>query len=185
MKADVTGLILAGGRSRRFGSDKARYPVEGRPMIHRVYDVLAEVAGTVLLSTGSDVVVTDLPVRVVEDLVPGAGPLAGMQAGLRVVETPWLLVVACDLPFLTTAALQQLIAERAPDVDAVVAATPAGRAQPLCAVYRCTIRPQVDAALESGRFAVHALLDRLPHVRYVTLPEAVLRNVNRPSDLNP
>ncbi|QXD16271.1 molybdenum cofactor guanylyltransferase [Rhodocaloribacter litoris] len=182
-KESVTGLILAGGTGRRFGSDKARAVVAGRPMIERVYRVVAPVAGTVLLSVRPGQEDYGLPVRRVEDPVEGAGPLAGLLAGLEAAETPWLLAVACDLPFLSEDILRTLLAACRPGLDAVVPRTPDGRLHPLCAAYATTVRPVVAEQLAAGRRALHALLDRLGAVRLVDVPAAPLRNINRPDDL--
>ena len=184
MHDSITGLILAGGASRRFGADKARAAVEGRTMIARVFEAVSAVTEEVLVSVREGGEDYGLPgVRVVEDAVPGAGPLAGLEAGLRACRTPWLLVVACDMPFLTPDALEAIKRRRAPGLDAVVAQTPDGRLQPLCACYATRILPVVEARLRSGRRSMRGLLERLGAVRVAPLPEAPLRNVNRPGDL--
>lgn len=180
---DVTGLILAGGHSRRFGAEKARHLVEGQWMIGRVYEVLNTVADRLLISVREPAHLFDLPARHVVDRYPGAGPLAGLQAGLQAAETPWLLAVACDMPFLTPEVLHALLAARAPGVAAVAAQTPAGRRQPLCACYHHTTLPAVTRQLAEGHLAAQALLDALPNAVFVTLPDAPLRNVNTSAEL--
>ena len=132
--SNLTALILAGGKSTRFGADKARYAVEGRAMIERVVAVVAPVAEALLISVGEEGVDYAVPgARQVVNRVEGAGPLAGLHAGLAVAETPWLLVVACDMPFITPVVMQALLAARGPNTEAVVARTPDGRYHPLCA----------------------------------------------------
>lgn len=183
---DLTALILAGGTSTRFGADKARHRVAGRAMIGHVLDAVAAVADTVLLSVGAGgETFEEMPaaIRRVRDHYEDAGPLAGLHAGLLAAETPWLLVVACDMPFITTDVLHTLLDARSPDADAVVARTPDGRSHPLCACYHRRVLPTVEAHLAAGTLAMHALLDPLKNVRYVDLPAAPLRNVNRVSDL--
>ncbi len=184
MPSDVTGLILAGGQSRRFASDKALAEVNGVPMIARVYEVLAPICSEVLVSVDVPERTYPLPgpARFIADRVPDAGPLSGLDAGLVEDMTPSLLVVACDLPAITGNALRNLIAARSHDTDAVVAVTPDGRRQPLCACYHRSIAPLVTEQLAEGRYAMHALLDRLT-VREVIVPAETLRNVNAPSDL--
>ena len=181
---NLTALILAGGKSTRFGADKARHAVEGRAMIERVAEVVTEVADTVLISVAEEGAEYDLPsARQVVDRYRDAGPLAGLHAGLEATETPWLLAVACDMPFVTADVLQALAAARGPETDAVVARTLDGRYHPLCACYHQRTRPLVEAHLAAGTLAMHALLDRLKNVRFVDLPAGPLRNVNRVSDL--
>ncbi len=180
----LTVLVLAGGKSKRFGADKARHVVEGRAMIERVVEVVAPMAAALLISVGQEGVDYGVPgSRQVVDRVEDAGPLAGLHAGLAEARTPWLLAVACDMPFLTPAVVQALLAARGPDVEAVVARTPDGRSHPLCACYHQNTLPAVEAHLAAGTLAMHALLDRLKNVSFVDLPAGPLRNVNRVSDL--
>jgi len=184
MTPPPTGLILAGGQSRRFGADKAAYRVGSRSMLERVYAAVAAVADPVLLGlrTRPDDA-PPIPARVVVDRYAGAGPLAGLHAGLLAVSSPWLLAVACDLPFITPEALALLLEHRSPDHRAVVAEDETGRLQPLCACYPTSILPTVEAQLRGQHYALHGLLDRLEPIRRVRLTGGVLRNVNRPMDL--
>jgi molybdenum cofactor guanylyltransferase len=180
----VTGLILAGGESRRFGRDKALAEVGGVPLVARVYDALALHCAGVLIATGATARAYPVPARVVMDAAPEAGPLGGLAAGLAQAQTPWLLVAACDLAGLTADALVPLLDAATAEADAVVGVDAAGRASPVCALYRvATVRPVATAHLAAGRRALHALLDALPAVMYVTLAPGVLANVNTPADL--
>ncbi|MCH8962088.1 MAG: NTP transferase domain-containing protein [Bacteroidetes bacterium] len=123
-------------------------------------------------------------VALVVDHYEDAGPLAGLHAGLTAAQTPWVLAVACDMPFITPEVLHALLAARGPDVAAVVARTPDGRCHPLCACYHQRTVPVVEAHLAAGTLAMHALLDHLDKVKYVDLPAGPLRNVNHLSDLD-
>ncbi|WP_103029231.1 molybdenum cofactor guanylyltransferase [Salinibacter altiplanensis] len=184
---DVTGLVLAGGQSRRFGTDKARHRVDGRPMIARVYATVRAVARPVWVSVqrAGDRYDDVLPegVRHVTDSQPETGPLAGLLAGSRAAETTWLLAVSCDLPYLTADVLRSLLDARVPSVDVVVPETPDGRCHPLCALYRQpTVEPVIETLLAEERRAVRALLHRL-NTDQISVPAAPLRNVNRKDDL--
>ena len=179
----VTGLILAGGKSRRFGSDKARHLVGGRPMIARVYDVLSPLVATVLISVRSADAEYDLPAERVVDEYPGAGPLAGLHAGLARCRTPWLLALACDLPFLSPEVLGALLSARDDSGHPVVACTPDGRRHPLCALYPRSLHAIAGELLESDRLAMHGLLQASGPAREVPVPREPLRNVNARSDL--
>ena len=181
--SDVTGLIVAGGQSRRFGSDKARHPVDGRPMIERVYDVLSPLVETVLVSVRTLDADYHLPAQRVADEYPGAGPLAGLHAGLRRCQTPWLLALACDVPFLTSETLQVLLAAREGTDRLVVARTPDGRRHPLCALYPRALGPLAERLLKAEHLAMHELLRTAGPVREVRVPEAPLQNVNEQRDL--
>ncbi|MBA3691764.1 MAG: molybdenum cofactor guanylyltransferase, partial [Actinobacteria bacterium] len=121
----ATGIVLAGGGSTRFGSDKLAALVEGIPLLHHPILRLAEVCREVVVVLAPD---TDepsmplaVPVRLVRDASQGEGPLAGVLAGLSDVGTDWALVAGGDMPALQTSVLLEMlaVAGRA-GVDAVV-----------------------------------------------------------------
>src|SRR5690606_15004909 len=102
----------------------------------------------------------------VADRYPGCGPLSGVHAGLLQCRTPWLLVVACDLPRITTAALRTLLL-RCEEGRSVVARDESGRLQPLCAAYPVSILPVVEAALADNRLAMRDLISAVQPVSCV------------------
>lgn len=184
MHPELSGLVLAGGRSRRFGTDKAHYPVAGTPMIRRVYDALHPLVASVRVSVRTADQPVPLPAERVVDRFPNAGPLAGLHAGLDVASTPWVLAVACDLPFLTGNVLDRLIAARTEDMRPVVARTPDGRLQPLCACYPSAAADAARRLLDRSDLALHAFLDALRPLCVVDVPAEPLRNINERSDLD-
>lgn len=183
--SDVTGLILAGGTSRRFGEDKALAQLAGVPFVALVHTALAAHASAMLIATGSEPREYPVAARVVLDPVQEAGPLAGLAAGLAAAETPWLLSAAVDLPYLTPAALRPLLAADTDGTDVLVALDADGRRQPTCALWRTrTVAPTVEAHLGQRRLALRGVLDRLA-VTAVPVEGGALRNVNAPDDLDP
>jgi molybdopterin-guanine dinucleotide biosynthesis protein A len=160
VKEPATLLVLAGGQSRRMGRDKALLPVAGATLIEYVVDRLAPAFEEVLVSAGSD---AHLPsaVRglVVCDLHPGAGPLAGIEAGLLTSPHELVMVVACDMPWLTTQAGLR-IAAASSGYDAAVPRL-GGRPEPACAAYRSSAAATITAALEAGRFSAREVLGDL------------------------
>lgn len=184
--SSVSGLIVAGGESRRFGSDKARHPVAGTPLIARVYRALSDAVHPIVVSIGADeaTYADVLPggVRYVRDRHSAVGPMAGLEAGLRAVDASWVLAVACDMPNVTSEGCRALQEARSGEVDAVVAEA-GGRCHPLFAVYRrIPVLEAVRGCLADETYALHALLDRLD-VREVGFPAPLVRNVNRRDDL--
>lgn len=185
---DVTGVIFAGGASRRFGANKALFQVKGRAMIRHVYDAVSTVTGDVLISVGQgpsaqELCALGLPAAHVVDRTNDAGPLGGLHAGLHAATGQWILAVACDLPSITPSALELLIESRRADDAAVVAQTSDNRIHPVCACYSRLIIPHVERQLRGGSYAMQALLHNLPSYRTVRLPDNVMLNVNRRSDL--
>lgn len=183
----LTGLILAGGYSRRFGADKAHFSVGGRTMIEIVADAVASVCDSVFVSLGVDTAAFELPghptAKQVRDRFERAGPLAGIHAGFEAADTSWMLVVACDMPFMSTGALQMLLERRTSASQVVVAADSGGRLHPLCACYRRDTLPLMLNQLTSGHRSLHNFLDRIDQTVIVRLPDRALRNINAPSDL--
>jgi len=200
----VTAVILAGGRSRRFGADKLAVSLDGRPLLEHVVAAVAPLATEVVVAAGTDgpsAVVDALrgrggsPVRVVADPLPDAGPAAGLRAALEVAREPTVLVVAGDTPRLAAPVLELLVRHlAAADPGAVdsVALALRGRVQPLPVTLRvgaATAAAQAAAASGDAR-----LLGILAHLRVRVLEESAWRpldpeawtlvDVDRPADLD-
>ena len=129
------------------------------PILERQVSVLREVTGSIVFVTAGDDRHDTLPgLRVVPDLIPGAGPLGGIYTAIRAASPGRALVVACDMPFLTAAFLRRLVAESA-GVDAVVPRTADGY-HPLCAVYAASAAARIRQRIQGGQLkVVDALVD--------------------------
>jgi molybdenum cofactor guanylyltransferase len=114
-----SGIILAGGASRRMGRDKAWIPLHGRTIIERVLDRLRRVCGEVILVTNDPGAHRKLGARVVGDIFPGKGSLGGIYSGLITAEHERSIVVACDMPFLNPDLLDYMVSIAA-DFDVVI-----------------------------------------------------------------
>ena len=153
MSAPLYGLVLAGGRSTRMQRDKAVLDYAGRSQLSRAMDLLAPLVERSFVSVRIDQVHD--PSRAaydcIADVLPGLGPIGGIHAALHThPEAAWL-VLACDLPFLDSATLQQLIAGRAPEKMATAFRSRFnGQPEPLCAIYEPASRPAIDQWLASG-----------------------------------
>ncbi|HUF10906.1 MAG TPA: molybdenum cofactor guanylyltransferase [Rhodothermales bacterium] len=182
-RSDVTGLILCGGKSTRFGSPKSHFLLDGSTLVDRAVRLLSPHVRDVLLSIG-DRIADDWPkLELIPDLTPGIGPMAGLQAGMARLQTDWMLALAVDLPMVEHADLDRLFEAAAKDDKAVVARDAQGRLHPLCGLYHASTRDHIENAIARNDFAMIRLLSSLKNVRYVTLPPANLRNINRPDDL--
>jgi molybdopterin-guanine dinucleotide biosynthesis protein A len=146
----VEGFVLVGGRSTRFGHDKALYPIEDRPMAMRVADTLLQVVASVTL-IGEPAKYRHLGLPVIADNLEAIGPLGGISTVLEESDAPWNLIVACDLLHLERGVLERLI-DCAIDTaaDVVWPVTPDGRTQPLCAVYSKASSDHVKSQVEQG-----------------------------------
>lgn len=183
------GYVLTGGRSSRFGSDKALADLNGRPMVLHVADSVREAAGSVTL-VGAPERYRSLGLPAIPDLVEGAGPLAGLTAALAHAQARYALVVACDMPAVGPAFLNLLFeTAESTGAAAVVPLQPDGRRQPLCAVYSPSLTVRFSRALSEGdRRADAGLTDAEVHwlepAAYAALdPDGLgFSNVNTESD---
>ena len=188
--ADVTALILAGGASTRMGVDKAFLAYEGTPLIERVYTVLVPLFAEVLIAAGAETPGRGpFPARTLYDATPGLGPLAGLVAGLKVSQTPWLFMVACDMPHLDPKVIGCVVAKRGPGIMAVVPES-AGGLESCHALYAKAALPAIEAAMAEGERAPHRLFRRIathivPKAAIAALDPTFrsLANLNTPDDL--
>lgn len=188
MTGELLGAVLAGGESRRFGADKTAARVGGVRMLRRAVDVLASVCDEVVVVSSRDDT-PDGPWRVVPDVRPGLGPLAGIETALVEAERSGLegaFVLAADLP-LVNAAIVRTVAEASNGVEAAAPERPGTPDfEPLCAVYRVACLPAAATLLDEGRRAAQNLFE-LVDARRVVVPEgqaAAFLNVNTPADLS-
>lgn len=143
---NITGFVLAGGKSTRMGRDKAVLQLEGRTLLGHGLNTLRQVCAEVMV-LGSRELYADFGAEVVEDVFAGCGPLGGIHAALSRTKTEFNLIVAVDTPFLSADFLC-FMAQRASDSGAMVT-TPeiGGYRQPLCSVYSREFLPIAEAAL--------------------------------------
>lgn len=135
--ADITGYLIAGGRSRRFGADKRLVEYEGEPLLERAGRVMCEALGHLPVMVGNDVIpLSDQAWRVISDARPEAGPMGGIVAALEDSHTDWVMALAVDLPLMRSVDLQ-LLAEARSDSSDVLTLSVDGRPEPLAALYHC------------------------------------------------
>jgi len=143
----VTLAILAGGRGRRLGGiPKGLLLRDGRPLLAHLL-ALSQRFDDVFLVTPDPSPYRGFAVRTVADVVPERGAPGGVHAALVSARTPWVLAVGADMPFVTYRAVDRLLAERGPEVDAVGFEVE-GRLEPLLACYRSAAAGAFAAALE-------------------------------------
>lgn len=156
---DCTGVLLAGGQSQRFGSNKALAGLGSCRLIEYPARTLAELFQPRLLITNTPELYEFLNWPMTPDLSPGTGPLAGIEAALSCVATPFIFVAACDMPYLDPALIIHLCS-LAPGYDAVIPVTASGL-EPLHGVYGQTALPMISAALAGGTRKLQLILTDL------------------------
>lgn len=169
---EISGFILAGGRSSRLGRDKALLPwppnasAEGnsQTLLQHSIDRLQCICASVSVCANRD----DLPFAgtIIPDALPGSGPLGGIVAALEHSTTEWNLMLAVDLPFLPVQVMYALVATARAEDRAGALADPSrspvacvvpyvdGLPQPLCGLYHRALAPSLRRSLEAGKFKV-------------------------------
>ncbi len=187
MAVPVSGVILAGGASRRMGHNKAFLELAGRPLIALIAERIRSVSHEVIIVADDVRCYIPFADRCVPDVYPGVGTLGGIHAGLRAAVHDRVLVVACDMPFLNPAVMAWFV-DVADEADLVVLQHSDG-VEPLHAVYRKSCLPVIEATIQAGERCAFAFYDQI-RVRYVAPVEIAaldpelrsFRNLNSPSE---
>ena len=189
----ITAIILAGGQSSRMGTDKALISISGVPLLQKISAITIKFVSRVY-------VVTFWPERY-QDILPegchlirevsskqlnfAQGPLVGFARGLAKVNTEWVLLLACDLPYLTESYLQESIEylDRVP-LEAIATLPKSDRGwEPLCGFYRTRCLPLLQEFINIGGRSFQSWLARYPVCELPLSDRQVLFNCNTPQDL--
>lgn len=184
--------IIGGGAATRFGGrDKSRLLIGGQTIINRQAAALQPLVDEIFIVASQADRFADTPWRVVPDAFPGTGVVGAIATALAATTADFVVTLACDLPFLTSALIERLLDLAAePGADAAWVATPAGP-EPLIACYRSSAAPRVRRAIADGHLRAGALGNRLA-IRPLGLdalatfgdPARLLTNINAPADLD-
>ena len=186
----MTAIVLAGGRGLRMKADKAGLAVGDRTLLEHVLWQLVPCFEEILVSvsSGQKVELHQQPqpgesprIRIVEDEIPGQGPLGGILAGLKAAANDASAVVACDIPDINVPLLWSL-ARAAGDSEIAVPVGPTGHFEPLFAVYRKPAIPEIETLLQSGERSILPLFGRCRTTVLRLEDAAWLRNLNTRAD---
>lgn len=180
--AELTALILAGGKSSRMGRDKTLLRLGGQTLLERACAFGQALSAEVLVAGGDPAHFDRLPdgCRAVPDETPGLGPLGGLCAGLAAMESELALVWAADMPFLSAeAALRLRSAIGGADACAYA---PDGVPEPLFALYRKSCLAPARAHLARGELRLRALLRAVECVLLAPQDASLFVNLNTPEE---
>jgi molybdopterin-guanine dinucleotide biosynthesis protein A len=186
---EVTGAILAGGKSRRWGKDKVTMRLDGKPLALWVAEVLRPAVADLWLVTNHPQAHLPLGLPLITDLVPFLGPVGGLATALFYARTPWVLLASADTPFLSADLVGALAkAARRTSRPALVSGSEWGM-EPFPGLYAARLLPRVQEFLQKNR-SFTAFLERIrpqvwePEVWRAFDPEgASFFNLNKPEDL--
>lgn len=181
-KEELTIVILAGGKSERMGEDKAFLDLEGQAFIQRILHVAKKMTQEVIVIANPQKYEA-LEVSVYPDLIENCGPVGGIYTAMENVQTPYLLVLSCDIPLLNVAILKHLIQESLP-CDVNMLTTEDGW-HPLTAIYNSRTLPIFKKALDRKELKLRSLCSQM-ELRTIPCPKDLipcLSNINTPKDL--
>jgi FdhD protein len=183
----VSGIILAGGESRRMGSEKSLLPIQGARFIDHIYSCLSSLFEDVVIVTNSPELYQDIPCRKVPDIYFNHGALGGIHAGLSQVEQSRAFVVGCDMPFVSTEMVRKIcsLADRG---DLILPLSSSGH-EPLHALYDKSCLPAIEQVLEAGhkrimKFFSQVRVVEIPAIELLPLDpqEKSFCNINTPDE---
>lgn len=186
-RAQVTGIVLAGGQGRRMGGvDKGLVELDGQPMVAHVISRLAPQVVSIVVNANQNVAdYARLGHRVVSDEVRGfAGPLAGLHAGLALATTPFAVTVPCDSPFLPVDLVRRLGEGLERDDAQLAVARTFDQPHPVFALMRVDVLAHLQAYLTGGGRKIDAWYAslRVAEVAFDDRADA-FRNINTPAEL--
>ncbi len=184
----IVGVILAGGRSTRYGRNKAFEPLGDKPLISHVVETMTSLFQETILMTNTPAEYQHLGLAMYRDLIEGLGPIGGIYTALKTIQTDAAFFVACDMPFLSKSLISHMVSIR--ERFDVVVPRMGWKLEALHAIYRKSCIPRIEKNITDGIYQVIRIFRHLT-VRYVEEEEIrqfdpKLRsflNINRPQDL--
>jgi len=185
-RKDITGAILAGGKSTRMGRDKALLDLKGKPFIQHVAEALQLVFRSVIIISDHGDRYRFLHLPVYQDIFKNCGPLGGIHSALTHVSTEAVFLASCDVPFLSPSIIRYVVGRKTQnDVTLLYGGN---SLQPLCGLYKRHCLPTVEHHLEQGRYSVLECLREIhttvlsPELDGAATESHALMNINTPSD---
>jgi len=180
----LTVAIIAGGRSRRFGSPKALAQFDGKRLIDHALELSSQLSEHVLISCGQAPLPLVGDVHQLPDSVPDCGPIGGLLSVLEACETEWLAIMPCDMPLLRVEIYEKLLRHRK-EKHGVVAASGIG-IQPLVSVLPVASQNKIFEQIRCQKYSMRALLEEIESIEVPFFSDtfaASFQNVNTVQEL--
>lgn len=184
---NITGIILAGGKSLRMGRDKGQVMYQKTHLIDYSIKLLESYCNDIIISTNEPARYRKYGFRIIVDEFKNSGPMGGIHASLKESVNYLNFILACDMPNITIQVIDVLISHSSK--DQITVPTLKGRSEPLCALYPRDTYLQLEYWLAVGRFKMQDFLQNT-QTSYVSMdsfsdtPENIFKNMNSPADLN-
>lgn len=186
-RQNITGILLAGGMSKRMGYDKGKITIRNRPLYQYGLEVLGQVCDEIIISARDESQDFGRH-KIIFDDIPGVGPLGGINTCLKKSGTELNFVLSYDLPLVSKELLLYLM-NQSGDYDVVVPALQLDRPEPLCGIYRKKVTKKLDWAIQHKEYAVHSIF-KLVKFKTVHITRQMpfysphlFLNINTPGDL--
>lgn len=179
----VTGIILAGGLSSRFGKDKSLAEFRGKTFIQHNIDILSQFTSNILISSNTTYhKKTGFPI--IHDKIKNIGPAGGILSTLQHSQTKWNIVISVDLPLMNEHYLRYL-ADNRNEALVTIGKDSKGKIHPLCGLYSTDIVCYLQANIVKKKYSMKELLKTLPKVNILAPPEnaffysdTIFKNIN-------
>lgn len=181
--AKITGIILCGGQSCRFGKDKGLCHLGDKPMIRYAIDSLLPVCGEILISS-NDPEYSSLGFKTVPDEIKGTGPISGILAGLKISKTTDNFIISCDMPFINTDLIIHIFQNK--DNSLAASAYCKEFTEPLCSYFNKNAIPFIEKNIFDKKYKMIDLLNNINYKKILidnSLPfydDNLFLNVNTP-----
>ena len=186
-KENICGVIVAGGKSSRFKSDKAFAEYKGIPLIQHAINALAPFCDNIIISGQADKYNT-LNHKVIQDLKPDLGPIGGFHSILSSESYPFYFILSVDMPLMNERIIDVLISEYELGYDAVLAGSENNFTEPMCGLYCQSIKSNIDKAIQNKDYKLMNLI-RSSNVKVIdfsdfikTLNTNPFININKKED---
>jgi len=183
----ITGIILAGGSSSRFGEDKSLAQFKGETFIEHSIHILSQFTSNILISCNSDQH-KKFGYPVIFDKVKNIGPAGGILSTLQESQTEWNIILSVDLPLMNEHYLHYL-ADNRRSAQLVIGKDTHGEVHPLCGFYSIHIIPYIRANIVKKKYSIKELIASLPNVKVVAPPKnaffysnSIFKNINTLQD---
>ena len=147
-KNNITGIILAGGKSSRMGSDKGFLLLNQKAFVQYSIDALSPLVSEIIIVSDHSAYDT-FGYKRVNDITKNAGPVAGIISGLEATQTTYNIILSCDIPLINTKILSQLITAATPNTS-IIQLESHGKSMPLIALYNKQVLPIFKEQLQNN-----------------------------------
>jgi molybdopterin-guanine dinucleotide biosynthesis protein A len=180
---NFTGIILAGGKSQRMGTDKGLLPLKGKPFVSHIYEALKPIVGDNIVVVSSNADYDALGYTRIEDLIADKGPVGGLYTALKQSKTKFNLVLSVDVPLVSTDLLQWLV-DKHEDSFMMTQLQVQEKTSPLIGVYDRSMRILLGEHLAGNQLKLRGVIAEVNH-QTLEVPEkwsAQVQNINTDED---